>query len=281
LHRLRRRAARKPLSVSAANRARAQIAHAHEFLLHLTAHQTPLEDATQRDVDRWLAAGSGRHLSVFLDWAAKHRHAPPLTVPAARAGGVLATVDPQARWTLARRLLHDDSLDAADRVAGALVVLYAQPVARIARLQTTDVTADDDAVYLRLAEDRVLMPNALGELVLELPHRRQTGPSGAVPAAQQWLFPGRHAGQPQHPEHLRRRLAALGIECRAQRSTALLQLAADVPAAVLADTLGLTPRTAVRWSHHAGGDWTHYAGHRAHAQHPVALPGRPTPGRQR
>jgi hypothetical protein len=35
-----------------------------------------------------------------------------------------------------------------------------------------------------------------------------------------------------------------------------MQLAAEVPAATLADTLGITPRTAVRWAAEAGGNWT-------------------------
>jgi hypothetical protein len=35
-------------------------------------------------------------------------------------------------------------------------------------------------------------------------------------------------------------------------------LAAQVPAAVLADLLNLAPTTAVRWVRHAGGDWSHY-----------------------
>jgi hypothetical protein len=32
-----------------------------------------------------------------------------------------------------------------------------------------------------------------------------------------------------------------------------------MPAAVLADLLGLHPTTAVKWMHQAGADWTRYA----------------------
>jgi acyl carrier protein len=175
-----------------------------------------------------------------------------------------AAAEADTRWELARRLLNDTTLDTADRVAGALVVLYAQPVARIARLRRTDITHDDTEVRLRLGRERVLIPEPLAGLIRQLPARRQIGPSGAVPAASQWLFPGRQAGAPQHPEHVRRRLGNLGIDCRSQRNAALLQLAAEVPAAVLADTLGLHPSTAVRWTKAAGGDWTRYAAQRTH-----------------
>ena len=264
LHRVRRRAGRAPVSVFAVDRARTQLVQAHDFLRYLAARQRLFEDATQRDVDAWLTSGprTRAHLSAFLNWAVDQHHASALTVPTIPTGGTVTVADPEARWTLARRLLHDEDLDPGDRVAGALVVLYAQPIARIARLRASGITVEDQTVYLRFAHDRVLMPDTLGQLIRELPHRRQTGPS-AVRAGDQWLFPGRHAGQPQHPEHLGRRLAALAIDCRAQRTTALLQLAAQVPAVVLADTLGLTPRTAVRWATHAAGNWTTYAARRA------------------
>ncbi len=42
-----------------------------------------------------------------------------------------------------------------------------------------------------------------------------------------WLFPGRRPDTPMRPTHLARRLGKLGVDCRASRNTALLQLAAD------------------------------------------------------
>jgi hypothetical protein len=114
---------------------------------------------------------------------------------------------------------------------------------------------------VRFGSDQVQMPEPLASLVRRLPTRRQIGPSGTI--AGDWLFPGRQAGQHQHPEHLRRRLGTLGIDCRANRNAALLQLATEVPAAVLADTLGIDAKTAVRWTKTAGGDWTRYAARRA------------------
>jgi hypothetical protein len=40
----------------------------------------------------------------------------------------------RARWQQARKLLHDDSISAEDRVAGLLVLLYAQLTATVGRL---------------------------------------------------------------------------------------------------------------------------------------------------
>ncbi len=57
---------------------------------------------------------------------------------------------------------------------------------------------------------------------------------------------------------LRVRLASIGIDCRANRRAALLQLSAEVPPAVLADMLNLAPSTAVKWVEWAGGNWSNY-----------------------
>ena len=74
-----------------------------------------------------------------------------------------------------------------------------------------------------------------------------------------WLFAGLLPGRPITPARLAERLRALGIPVKAGRRAALIDLAAQLPAAVLADLLGLHPTTAVAWMHQAGGDWTRYA----------------------
>jgi len=49
------------------------------------------------------------------------------------------------------------------------------------------------------------------------------------------------------------------IDARAARRAAQQQLAAEVPAVVLAEMLGIAIATAVDWVHAAGGDWANYA----------------------
>jgi hypothetical protein len=43
------------------------------------------------------------------------------------------------------------------------------------------------------------------------------------------------------------------------RQAALIQLAAEIPPAMLAGILGIHPTTAVKWTRLAGGNWTTYA----------------------
>ncbi|MCA1702148.1 MAG: hypothetical protein LC808_02305 [Actinobacteria bacterium] len=64
---------------------------------------------------------------------------------------------------------------------------------------------------------------------------------------------------PLSAARLGERLRRLGIPTMAGRRAALMHLGARLPAAVLADLLGVAPTTAVRWVRTAGGDWTTYA----------------------
>jgi hypothetical protein len=74
-----------------------------------------------------------------------------------------------------------------------------------------------------------------------------------------WLFPGRQPDRPLHPISLRHRLAALGIDPRADRNTALLRLAAELPRPVIADLLGLHVTTAAKWAEQANAAHASYA----------------------
>lgn len=58
---------------------------------------------------------------------------------------------------------------------------------------------------------------------------------------------------------MRRRLKRLGISGRAARSAAALQLAKTMPAAIVADLLGVHEATAEDWTQLAAGDWARYA----------------------
>ena len=74
-----------------------------------------------------------------------------------------------------------------------------------------------------------------------------------------WLFPGGQPGRPISATHLGQRLKDLGIQPGPARSTALLQLATELPAALLARMLGIHIGVAVAWQRASAGDWTSYA----------------------
>ncbi len=266
LHKLRRRHARaRAVTPSTAKNAASTVSEAARFLHDLRDQHVELADATQAHVDRWLANGVGarRNIGTFLRWAERQHITTPLSITHPRREITPRSLDQDERWQTARRLLNDTSIAPGDRVAGILVVLYAQPLTRIATLETEHVVDDGTNLHLTLGTTSVLMPQPIADLVRALPDRSQRGTSGHSANVHRWLFPGRNAGHHLHVETIRTRLAALGIRTRDTRTTALLQLAAELPPTVIADLLGIHPNTAVKWAKAAGGDWTRYAASRA------------------
>ena len=78
--------------------------------------------------------------------------------------------------------------------------------------------------------------------------------------------PGRVPGQPIDNHSLTNRLNRHGISARPARNGALMALAADLPAAIIADLLGMHINTAIRWVRYAGRDWADYLAARAAEQ---------------
>ncbi len=82
----------------------------------------------------------------------------------------------EGRWAIARRLVTDDTIPTSDRVAGALVVLYGQPLARIARLTSGDLRRRPDATtVLTLDGNPVPIHESLASPIEQLPARRRNG----------------------------------------------------------------------------------------------------------
>jgi hypothetical protein len=74
-----------------------------------------------------------------------------------------------------------------------------------------------------------------------------------------WLFPGAHPDRHRSESHLATRLKRLGIYARASRHGALLELSAQLPAAVLSRLLGISIRDVDRWTTRSGNSWANYA----------------------
>ncbi|WP_370185810.1 hypothetical protein [Rhodococcus wratislaviensis] len=264
LRRARGRAARGHLSISAPKYARVRLQVAVQFLTWLIDHHHALAEATQADVDRWLEEGaSTRHrLRDFLRWAHQHDRAADLHVSwLGRDGLPSQLLADGERWSALRRCLTDDGLDLRVRVAGGLVLLYGQIPTRIVELTTSDLGIDSRGdSTLRLRDRPVLLPPALAALITELTSRP---PSSTTP---EWLFPGRCPGAHLDSGRLALLLRTAGIPVRPARGAALAALAADLPAPVLADLLGISVSAATRWSALAARDNAEYLA--ARVEHP-------------
>ncbi|QHC23221.1 hypothetical protein [Streptomyces sp. GS7] len=261
VRRLRRRNAGKPLTpqqfISARQRTRAAIA----FLSWLAAAELTLETCQQADLERWLTDDSATHryhAGHFIRWARTNKLT-AVHVPAIRWNGPTQPLDDEHRWHIARRLLHDDALKPEDRLAGLLLLLYIQGPAAISRLTTEDVEVGAQEVRLHLGQAPIHLPEPVAALARHVAANRKGHATIGALAPSPWLFPGGQPGRPISTTQLTNRLNQLGIRPNQDRSTALFQLATELPAALLARTLGLHIDVAVAWQRLSAGDWAAYA----------------------
>ena len=125
-----------------------------------------------------------------MRWAVAHRHAGGLTFGADRWQGPRGPLDTEKRWADARRLLRDDTLHTADRVAGLLLVLYAQRIATISHLTVDHVHIGTDHAAIMLGTAPVVLPEPMAGLVRGLVASRRGHAAIGAPDTVPWLFPG-------------------------------------------------------------------------------------------
>lgn len=227
----------------------------------LAAHGLTLDTCRQADLDRWLTDDSATYRQTaghFIRWARTNKLT-TVHVPAIRWNGPTQPLDDEHRWNIARRLLHNDTLKPEDRLAGLLLLLYAQGPAAIARLTIEDVEAGSQGVRLHLGDAPVRLPEPVAELARAVAANRKGHATIGALVPSPWLVPGGQPGRPISTTQLTQRLNQLGIRPNQARSTALFQLATEIPAAILARTLGVHTDVAVAWQRLSAGDWATYA----------------------
>ena len=261
LPRLRARAERSHITPSVRRFAAEQIKYATAFLQWLGQRDNTLASCGQIDIDAWWAESSEHSrtcLRAFLSWAMQTRNSPrSLSIPAMKVSR-RAALSEDERLDALGRLLTDTEIPIRLRVAGVIVLLYAQPVSRIVRLSVDDVVHDGDTVLLRLGEPASPVPAPVAALLLEHIANRDNM-NTATNLASRWLFPGRRAGQPARPDHLSALLNEAGIPAAAARGAAIRQQLLELPAPVVADALGYHNKTTSRLIRETGGTWSRYA----------------------
>jgi hypothetical protein len=133
---------------------------AEAFLDWLDAYHLTLDTFGQPELERWLndPAESYRYeTAAFIRWA----HANKLTsayLKAQRWHGPVNALNDDQRWTAARQLLHDTTIDAEDRLAGLLLLLHAQRPSTIARLTTDQITISSNGAGISFGRTPIRLP---------------------------------------------------------------------------------------------------------------------------
>lgn len=257
LRRLRATAARQRLTQDQVTYAVNSLTAASRLLNWLRDRGQSLNTCNQADIDDWLSNDPFSRSRGFVTRAVERGHASDIKIPRFKNEPIREVfADHGERWNLVRRLLSDDTITISDRVAGLLVLLYAQRAARITQLTTKHVIITQDSVELSFANTPISLPPMVGDLVLQLlaEQRRATASDHEA-----WLYPAARLGQPLAPRELLGRLRALGISPTLGRNTALMEMTAEMPAAVIARLLGISLDRATRWTYDAGNTRPGYA----------------------
>ena len=184
---------------------------------------------------------------------------PRLDFPAGQRSGLTPPITEHDLRDLVHRLLEDPEIPVRDRVAGILVAIYAQPIVRVARftIDQITVTETETETAIQFAQTPVTLPEPAAIAVRAwLDQRLAIMPPIAI--ASPWLFPGNPPSRPINEQWLSRRLKLIGVECNQDRHAALLHLAGEIPAAILADIVGVHVTTAGAWAGIAGRTWGDY-----------------------
>jgi hypothetical protein len=260
LSRLRRNSLPGQSSDGPVRSAKQEITGTIKFLTWLNdTHHRTAATCNQQDVNEYLASGpSTRHLiRTFFVWAKKSKINKSVQIGHRQAKTTRSlTQDQRLAWL--KELLQGDAETLPYRVAGTLLLLYAQPLVRVAALETTAIVLTPRELHISLGKEPAPVPEPFAGMLRHhlnnRPNLRTAGGAVATP----WLFPGYHAGKHLDPQSIMFRLRELGINLLGARNAALQKLVAEVPPPLVAELLGYSYQVAHRHAEIAAQPWSRY-----------------------
>lgn len=229
------------------------------FLRCLADRNHTLASCQQQDIDEWLTTGPATRftLRTSLIWA-QHKHvAPKLSFPQRKSRSTPVTPTAERDQHLLQLLL-DTKIPLATRVAGGLLLLYAQPVTRVCRLRISDFAITPTTVTIQVGDTASPVPEPLAQLISRLVEDSRNT-NTAANRSSPWLFTGIRPGQPLNRTYLMTLLRNQGINILGARNAALRQLTLDMPPAIAAASLGYSHQVAERHAAAAGRTWSQYS----------------------
>lgn len=266
LQRTRKRSDLRPTSVNSLKQSRRQIRASLDLIKYAVSCDRDLNSLTQGDVDEWISLGPStrREVRHFLNWAWRGNSLHRLVVVCQKERLPQSVPWPsEKRWAMVRKLLHDQTIDLALRVAGLLLVVYGQSLSRIARIPKVDIVSNDKGVHLRQRRGLLRLGPGIAEMVNELAAAQQKRGTFDQYMESPWLFPGLLPSGHVSPAQLSERLNEIGVDVYGARSRGLIDLAGTLPTRVLADMMGIDITTATNWSMLARPDASQYVSLRA------------------
>jgi hypothetical protein len=261
LRRLRRKATRGAVTISAGKWARARLRAAADFLKWLQDGDKDLGSCRQGDVEDWVASGSTVRYLIrdFISWTNARTFTSDLRVPERKVLKASSPSDEDEQWSIIDRFFLDSSIPLRDRVAGLFVTLFAQPASRISRLTSSHIGVTAEGTTVLFGRDPLLLPPLLGKLLNDLVRSQRRKPMARRNDGSVWIFNAKGPSRPIDPDFLRKCLQRYGMVLRPVQRGRRMQLAAEVAPAILAGMFGLHINTAVKLHRDARGSRVRYA----------------------
>lgn len=261
---VRRRARKRRTSVGVAYTARERVRAAARLLRHLDHREETIADLSQATLDEWIAGNRSRATttSPFIRWLNDRGITNQLLVVTPK-GSKPTLVNPEdVQHAQIHDLLaaHSPETELPERVVGLLVLLFGARLERIHRLTTTNITPNG-----RPPPPRAIRPSNRAPRRTRRARRTTCGgcSDGATGAhtCRRCALPlpfDASTARSVAPEHTRKKARSHGVRPQITRNTAMVALAADLPAAVIAVQFGLTPQAATTWAQHSRRDSIEY-----------------------
>ena len=211
----------------------------------------------------WPAPTAGRHattrhlIRTFFVWAQKSRINTVVLI-GHRQAKTTRSLTQEQRLAWLKELITGDAQSLPYRVAGTLLLLYAQPHVRVAALPTSAVVLKRRETRISLGVERVPVPQPFaGMLTHHLNNRPNLRTAGGLRDSP-WLFPSAYPGKHIDPQSIMHRLRGLGVNLLGGRNAALKNLVAEVPPPLVAELLGYSHQVTQRHAEMASQRWSRY-----------------------
>lgn len=138
-------------------------------------------------------------------------------------------------------------------------MLYAQPLVKVATLQTSVIDDSDTGMSITLGQHPTDVPEPFASLLRQHLASRPNLRTGAGPDTP-WLFPCTLAGRHLHPNTVMDRLRDLGVNLLGARNRAIGELVLECPPSLVAEALCYSSQVAFLHGDKAAEPWARYAG---------------------
>lgn len=263
-HHLRRIRAKSTAGTSTSgpvHSAKQEITETVKFLMWLhETYQRTAATCTQQDVEEWISTGPTTRSAIrtFFVVAKKTRLNTVVTVQH-RSAKSSPSLSQDQRLAWIHELLTGSSDSLPYRVAGMLLLLYAQPLVRVVTLPANSIDDAESGMSIVLGKHPTEVPEPFARLLGDHLAARPNLRTGAGPESP-WLFPSTLAGRHLHPNTVMDRLRDLGVNLLGGRNRAIGELVLECPPSLVAEALGYSTQVAFLHANKVAEPWARYAG---------------------